>query len=1061
MSSKNSISAFTVIVTFISIALMGIALTPLLPVKLAPSRTLPALTVSFSMPDNSARIVEMESTSKLEAMLARIKGVKSIYSTSGNGWGRITLELDKHTSIDVARFEASTIVRQTWPELPREVSYPTISVRRPDENSARPFMTFTLNSAATPFVIQQYAENNIKPQLSNIAGLYKIEVRGATPMEWQLEYDNDQLETLGVTVNDLREAVSRYYSTDFLGMAQTELNGTDRTWMRIMLVSDSEDKAFDATAISVKNRDGALIRLDQLVKVIRTEQKPTSYYRINGLNSIYISLTAEETANQLQLSKEVDDAIEGIRNSLPQGYEIHNSYNATERIHAELNKIYYRTGLTVLILLLFVFLITRNVRYLFLITVTLAVNLFIAVIFYYLLRLEIQIYSLAGITISLSLIIDNVIIMTDHLMHKKDRKAFIPILAATMTTVGALSIIFFLDEKIRLNLQDFAAVVMINLTVSLLVALFFVPAMVEKIQLKKRKPRKARFKFFSTRKLTIHFTRFYGKLIALLSRYKWIPFTAIVLLFGLPVFLIPDKIEKETPFATQYNKVFDNSTYKEKVKPVMNKALGGTLRLFVEKVFQGSYFSRNDETVLTITATMPNGTTLPQMNALIEKMERYLSSFSEIRQFQTDIPNARRASIRVFFSKASERSGFPYQLKSSVIGKALEMGGGSWGVYGLQDQGFSNDVRDQAGQYRVKLYGYNYDELTAWADTLKSQLLSYRRIKEVIINSNYSWYKDDYQEFSFDLNKQRLAAEGILPGELFSSLSPIYAHDVWAGAIMIGGMREEIKLNSKQAKTHDIWSLQQVSHSIGDRTYKLGEVADITKTQAPQEVGKENQQYRLVVQYDYIGAHTQGNKILEREVESLNDRLPMGYTAQQESSGWGWGSKDNKQYWLIGLLIVIIFFTTSVLFNSIKQPLAVIFIIPVSFIGVFLTFYWFKLNFDQGGFASFILLSGITVNASIYILNEYNMIRKHKPLLPPLRAYLKAWNSKIVPIFLTVVSTILGFIPFMVGFDKESFWFPLAAGTIGGLIMSVVGIFVFLPLLVVKKEKSLNNKVRG
>lgn len=1052
MSSKNSISAFTVIVAFLSIALMGIALIPLLPVKLAPSRTLPSLTVSFSMPDNSARIVEMESTSKLEAMLARIKGIKNIYSTSGNGWGRITLELDKHTSIDVARFEASTIVRQTWPELPREVSYPTISVRRPDENAARPFMTFTLNSAATPFVIQQYAENNIKPQLSNIAGLYKIDVRGATPMEWQLEYDNDQMETLGVSVNDLREAVSRYYSTDFLGMAQTEQNGEDRRWMRIMLVSDTEDKTFDASAISVKNRDGALIRLDQLVEVTHTEQKPTSYYRINGLNSIYLSLTAEETANQLQLSNEVERVIENIQSELPHGYELHTSYNATERIHAELNKIYYRTGLTVLILLLFVFLITRNVRYLFLITVTLAVNLFIAVIFYYLLRLEIQIYSLAGITISLSLIIDNVIIMTDHLMHKKNRKAFIPILAATMTTVGALSIIFFLDEKIRLNLQDFAAVVMINLSVSLLVALFFVPAMVEKIQLKKQKPRKARFKFFSTRKLTIHFTRFYGKLIGLLSRYKWIPFTAIVLLFGLPVFLIPDKIEKDTPFATQYNKVFDNSTYKEKVKPVMNKALGGTLRLFVEKVFQGSYFSRNDETVLTITATMPNGTTLPQMNTLIEKMERYLSSFSEIRQFQTDIPNARRASIRVFFSKASEKSGFPYQLKSSVIGKALEMGGGSWGVYGLQDQGFSNDVRDQAGQYRVKLYGYNYDELTAWADTLKSQLFSYRRIKEVIINSNYSWYKDDYQEFMFDLNKQRLAAEGILPGELFASLSPIYARDMWAGGIMVGGMREEIKLTSKQAKQHDIWSLQHVSQNIGNRTYKLGEVADITKTQAPQEVGKENQQYRLVVQYDYIGAHTQGNKILEREVESLNDRLPMGYTAEEESSGWGWGSKDNKQYWLIGLLIVIIFFTTSVLFNSIKQPLAVIFIIPVSFIGVFLTFYWFKLNFDQGGFASFILLSGITVNASIYILNEYNMIRKHKPLLPPLRAYLKAWNSKIVPIFLTVVSTILGFIPFMVGFDKESFWFPLAAGTIGGLIMSVVGIFVFLPLLVVKKR---------
>lgn len=132
---------------------------------------------------------------------------------------------------------------------------------------------------------------------------------------------------------------------------------------------------------------------------------------------------------------------------------------------------------------------------------------------------------------------------------------------------------------------------------------------------------------------------------------------------------------------------------------------------------------------------------------------------------------------------------------------------------------------------------------------------------------------------------------------------------------------------------------------------------------------------------------------------------------------------------LLLVVIAIIFFTTSILFNSLKQPLAIIFIIPVSYIGVFLTFYWFKLNFDQGGFASFVLLCGITVNASIYILNEYNAIRRRHPRMSALRAYTKAWNAKILPIFLTVVSTILGFIPFMVGTDKEAFWFPLAAGT--------------------------------
>ena len=127
--------------------------------------------------------------------------------------------------------------------------------------------------------------------------------------------------------------------------------------------------------------------------------------------------------------------------------------------------------------------------------------------------------------------------------------------------------------------------------------------------------------------------------------------------------------------------------------------------------------------------------------------------------------------------------------------------------------------------------------------------------------------------------------------------------------------------------------------------------------------------------------------------------------------------------------------------------------IPISYIGVFLTFYLFGLNFDQGGFASFVLLCGITVNASIYILNEYNSIRRRYPLLSEVQAYTKAWNSKIIPIFLTVVSTILGFIPFMIGQGKEAFWFPLAAGTIGGLTASILGIFMFLPIFSLKKQK--------
>ncbi|MBO7463541.1 MAG: efflux RND transporter permease subunit, partial [Bacteroidales bacterium] len=149
-----------------------------------------------------------------------------------------------------------------------------------------------------------------------------------------------------------------------------------------------------------------------------------------------------------------------------------------------------------------------------------------------------------------------------------------------------------------------------------------------------------------------------------------------------------------------------------------------------------------------------------------------------------------------------------------------------------------------------------------------------------------------------------------------------------------------------------------------------------------------------------------------------------------------------------GLVVAIIFFTTSILFNSLRLPLVIISVIPVSYVGLFLTFFLFGLNFDQGGFAALILLCGITVNASIYIVDEYRQyLRRYKN---PRKSFVKAFSIKIIPIMLTILSTILGFIPFMVGDGKEAFWFTLAAGTIGGLVMSLVGIVMFLPGFLVK-----------
>lgn len=1108
MKKSVKTSSFTLIVSFLCLALVGAALLPLLPVKLHPSKTHPALTVNFSMRNASARVVEMEVTSKLEAMLARMKGVRGIDSRSWNGGGNISIRLDKHANIEAVRFEASSIIRQAWPGLADGVSYPQIRTNSQGNNALRPFLTYTLNSPASPALIQQYAEEYIQPQLARLKGVYEVKVSGATPLEWQLKYDSRQLSTLGLGASDIQSAISAYFRTEFIGKADvvtgsyveqdfvvhTKLpNGAvytmripisdeggdtirtvlNKEWQRLAIVPPANAaEGLPLQDITVKNRDGKIITLDQLVTVRHTEAPARSYYRINGLNSIYLSITAEENANQLLLGQQVKDMIEELSASMPAGYEIHNSYDATEYIDEELNKIYFRTGLTVLILLLFVFLITRKWRYMVLVTVSLAVNLLVAVVLYYLLGIEIQLYTLAGITISLNLIIDNTIVISDHVMHRHNMKAYLSVLTATLTTICALGVVLFLDDKLKTNLEDFAVVVILNLSVSLLVSLFFVPSLMDRLGMSEQrtisKKKKRRLKLPSlpqklrprhSRSVAVHFTRIYGNCIRFTCRHRVIACSILILIFGLPVFLLPEKMEDDKGWHGLYNKSIGSDYYKEKVRPIVNTALGGTWRLFVKKVYNGSYFNRKEgETVLHVNATLPNGSTLEQMDNLIRRMESYLTGFPEIKQFQTSVQSAYRASIAIYFTREHQHSGFPYVLKSNITSRALELGGGSWSVHGLEDQGFNNSVRENAGSYRVKLSGYNYDELYGYAEKLQDSLTAHRRVRDVIINSSFSWWKDDYKEFHFNVSTQKLAEANITPMALYSSMQTIFARDLSCGTVRTQDGSENVSLSSRQARQYDSWQMKYLPLTSGDKEFKLYSIADIGIRQQAPEVVKNNQQYTLCLQYEYVGAYQMGEKMLKRELEKFNKALPVGYSAWSERGGGYWNKKDNSQYNLLFLVAAVIFIVTSVLFNSLRQPFAIIFVIPISYIGVFLTFWLFELNFDQGGFAAFILLCGITVNAGIYLLDEYNNIRAAHPNINRVQGYLKAWNVKITPILLTIISTILGFIPFMVGTSKEAFWFPLAAGTIGGLLMSLVGIFIFLPIFCIKREKKEKKK---
>ena len=325
----------------------------------------------------------------------------------------------------------------------------------------------------------------------------------------------------------------------------------------------------------------------------------------------------------------------------------------------------------------------------------------------------------------------------------------------------------------------------------------------------------------------------------------------LILLFGFPVFLITEKYEaasdgKLTMYQEKYNKFVKQQFNKEYLIPAFKTMFGGTLRLFSEKVYSGRYGKTNTEPVLYISSVMPNGTTIEQINHIMTQMESFLGTFDGIRQFQTNVYNSRQACVNVFFTEESKKKGFPFYLKEEVIQQSLQIGGGAWYIYGLEDQGFFNVVREQTGNYGIDVYGYNYDELYKYAEQMRDSLMKYERINDVVINYQPSEWKEDYEEFVFSFDKHRMINSNITIDNLYNNLNPIFGNNIYLGDILSNGKNEKLSLVSINA--FDTWNMINDHNNLNGNTFKLSEFAHVEKRNISQIISRDNQQYRLCLQ---------------------------------------------------------------------------------------------------------------------------------------------------------------------------------------------------------------------
>ena len=284
------LSNFTILLIWATLSIAGLAFLPLLRVQWQPSRTLPSITVVFSWQNVSGRVIEQEATSLLEGGLNRIGGISKISSTSRNNGANITIEFDKTVDMDAARFEVASTIRQLYPKLPQGVSFPMLYLNRPDNENKKSILTYSLQASANPTGIKQYAEEQLKPALAQIEGVSDIEVSGASPYEWMIEYDAVQLQAIGMMPSSLQQAVIRHYDARALGTVQDVGEKGRTAWMQLS-IGNPDAHRIRLEEIPLQLTGGRMIRIGDIATVRHVEQEPTSYYRINGMNKINMVIT--------------------------------------------------------------------------------------------------------------------------------------------------------------------------------------------------------------------------------------------------------------------------------------------------------------------------------------------------------------------------------------------------------------------------------------------------------------------------------------------------------------------------------------------------------------------------------------------------------------------------------------------------------------------------------------------------------------------------------------------------------------------------------------------------
>lgn len=1025
-SVKNPVAIYMV---YAAIILFGLLAIFRLPRDLFPDIELPTLTVVTVYPGANAEQVEKEVTNPLEIVLASTENIKKIQSFSKDNVSTISLQFNWGTDISEASANARDLIELVKYQLPREAQQPMIMKIN---SSVMPVVILGLQTSDESVNINELIDKVISPRLQHIDGVGSVMPIAQPEYEIAIEVDPLKAEKYGLSMD--------YISTLLKSLNVNIPAGSLKSgiWDINITVKGQVNSLENLENLPLNTYTGQVIRLKDIATVKKQIKAKDEIARTHQSRATALLIQKQSQANALQVYDAVMKEINNI--PLPQGTNLYEVFNTTEIINGSINNIVQTLLWGGLWVILVVWLFLRAWRSSLIISLSIPFSMLIALVTMMVSGFTINVFTLMSMVVAIGMVVDNSIVVVENInkyldrgIKKKEASMFatgemgFAISASTFTTIAVFFPLIFAGGIVGIFFQQFSIIGAATMLGSLLIALTLTPSLTSQMLVEPTKQKKKLKIYEISEKWYVSLENYYSKLIKWCLHHKTVIVVIMITIIGLSVVIGKWFIGTEYIPNIDGGDLITVIQLPEGYSAVETEKVAAKIEKFIESnvpeiVFGFTVAGQTDQGILSSVGFKEN----KNLATIVYHM----------------VPPDQRKRSSQQIAKLIEK-----ELKKMPEIEQFNVTGGSI---------LSDALLGNAKPIEIVITGNDLDVLSKYAKIIEDSLK-----KNPNLTNIQNSLANTKPEFRITFDKDRMADLKINPGMAAMQVrQSLYGTE--AGKYNEQG--NEIPINVRY-KRDELTSINDVLNirisSLTGNSYALREVADVNIDNGYAEIMHDNQQRVAIVGADITNDIDLGT--MSKEVQKMINNINHSNNVMIQLKGQVEEQQESFSSLILILIIsvILVYMIMAAQFGNLLQPFIIFLSSPFAIVGSIFAFYITGTTLSLISFVAIILLMGVVINNGIVLIDYTNLLIKRGYALYD--ALVLAGRSRLRPVLMTTITTIMGMLPMAVNKGLlHEIWAPLGITSIGGLAFATLITLIWIPVLYslffanVKPKKSLN-----